>query len=870
MRRYSLFFISVIILLKSINLASAQKAEVDEDFISSNKFTKKRQMIFSDHVGNDIFLKGNFVEVGISSNGCLSSSTAPPAGYNNTSSGGLGLVYDNGNDGWTVGSPSKSGDYFKPGTPFEGFIVKYNNEIYSNNINGDFQISGNNISLNETGDTHTAIWEGLVIGKFSVRQILEMKTNGTNIKFSVEITNLSTTNADIYYSRVADPDQEAEITGTYLTNNTIVSQYSSGGNGSLVKALGTSYNIYFGFGSSDSRSKVAISYPWKLSPSDYYTGQNGAIISGSINADYALSLSFFEPNVTYQEKVVFDGYFLLNPNEENLALCKPSSNITAQNTTIYEGQSTNIEIHLGGIGPWTFNLNNQVYSTSTTPFILSVNPTVTTEYLVKNVSNSCGIFNEPKFVTVDVLPCNIPTTATLSGSSTIPLGSSTTLTVNLTGYSPWNFKLNGVSYVANSSPYNITVSPTTNTTYSLTDLNNFCGNGTVTGTANINITITCDANEPNNSILQATNINSLPFQSNQLCFHVDSDEDWFKFDINGKNYLIKSKILSSTPTGNYRLNVLVIGGVITIETISNANSNLDTELFLYESNGLTQLAYDDDNGIGAFSKIMFNICPNSIIHNVNNNTINGKFSAFESISSQIVTSNNTEYFAGKHILLLPGFKTTDNYLFSAKIKSCESNTTSPSTQSLVIQPGPSDGQDGEVNSLYPDVISLSGQSKFLSPAVWTYSGNINIKRAYLKFDLSGIPSSAVIDSAHLDLFYSQELINTYPYFSGQTGHSGENTFLIKRALSNWSESTLTWNSKPSTSEINSVTITASSIPTQNFLKINVKNILMDIMASTNHGFEIRMFDESIYKSLCLTSSEEVNSLIRPKLTIYYH
>ncbi|MCP9754791.1 DNRLRE domain-containing protein [Lacihabitans sp. CCS-44] len=871
MKRYSFLLFLSISLFTTIQVAIAQKEDADENFVSSNKSVKKRQMIFSDHVGNDIFLKGSFLEMGIASNGCLMSSSAPPLGYNNTpsSSGKLSIVYDPGNDGWGTGTPSKSGDYFKPGSAFEGFQVQYNSEVYSNNVSGDFQIPGNNISLTETSDSHIAVWEGMVLGKFSIKQTLEIKTNGTHAKLSVEITNLSTTNANIYYSRAADPDQEFEITGIFETNNTIVSQYSTGGSGSLVKALGTANNIYFGFGSSDPRSKVAISYPWRLAPADYYTGLNGAIITGGNNLDHAISLTFYEPNVVYQQKIVFEGYILLNPAEENIALCKPSGSIAAEKTTIYEGQSTNLVINLGGIGPWTFNLNNQIYNTSISPFVLSVNPTTSTEYLLKNVSNSCGTYTEPKFVTVTVLPCNIPTTATLSGSTTVPLGSSTNLTVNLTGYSPWNFKLNGVSYSTTTTPYIIPVSPTVNTNYLLSDLNNYCGSGTVSGSVNINVTIACDANEPNNSLVQATTINSLPFQSNQMCFHVNTDEDWFKFDVNGRNYFIKSKILSSTATGNYKLNALIIGGVLTIETIPFVNSNLDTELFLYESDGTTQLAYDDDNGLGAFSKIMFNICPNNIVHNINT-TINGTFSAFESISSQSLIANRTEYFAGKHILLMPGFKTDDSQLFLAQIKSCESKNITPAVQSITLQPGLLDGQDGEVNSLYPDVISFNGQSKFLSPAVWTYSGNLNIKRAYLKFDLSSLPVGATIDSAHLDLFFSQELLNTYPYFSGQTGHSGTNSFLIKRAVSNWDESTLTWNSKPSTSELNAVTIATTSIPTQDFLKINVKNILTDILASSNHGFEIRMVDESVYKSLCLTSSEEVNPLIRPKLTIYYH
>ena len=41
----------------------------------------------------------------------------------------LGFVADYGRDGWTVGTPAFSGDYFTPGSPFEGWGVEFNGAI---------------------------------------------------------------------------------------------------------------------------------------------------------------------------------------------------------------------------------------------------------------------------------------------------------------------------------------------------------------------------------------------------------------------------------------------------------------------------------------------------------------------------------------------------------------------------------------------------------------------------------------------------------------------------------------------------------------------------------------------------------------------
>src|SRR5690348_12855350 len=76
--------------------------------------------------GSDIFLRGHYVEVGIRGLGSYGSSGSAPAGYHphlgtGITTSNLGFVADPGMTGWST-SPSSHymGDYFYPGSPFEG------------------------------------------------------------------------------------------------------------------------------------------------------------------------------------------------------------------------------------------------------------------------------------------------------------------------------------------------------------------------------------------------------------------------------------------------------------------------------------------------------------------------------------------------------------------------------------------------------------------------------------------------------------------------------------------------------------------------------------------------------------------------------
>lgn len=79
--------------------------------------------------------------------------------------------------------------------------------------------------------------------------------------------------------------------------------------------------------------------------------------------------------------------------------------------------------------------------------------------------------------------------ATISGTTTITEDKSTNLTLTFTGAGPWTYKINnGTNQTATVSPTTISVSPTSNTTYTITSVSNTCGVGTASGGADVTVT----------------------------------------------------------------------------------------------------------------------------------------------------------------------------------------------------------------------------------------------------------------------------------------------------------------------------------------------------------------------------------------------
>lgn len=148
-----------------------------------------------------------------------------------------------------------------------------------------------------------------------------------------------------------------------------------------------------------------------------------------------------------------------------------------------------------------------------------------------------------------------------------------------------------------------------------------------------------------------------------------------------------------------------------------------------------------------------------------------------------------------------------------------------------------------------------------------YHFGVNTNRGLMAFDLSSIPVGSTIISAKLNL-------HAYTDFTVavlQNGHCGNNQSKLSRITSNWNESTVTWNSQPTVSNVNEILLNQSNATNQDYLNINVSNLVQDMVnnPTTSFGFRLALADEVVTSSLAFCSKEFANPAKRPSLLVEY-
>jgi len=225
-------------------------------------------------VGSDVFLRGQYLEIGIGNLGYYGSGGNAPSGYHPHGFTNLGFVADPAMDGWTVGTPPYMGDYFLPGSPFEGWELQVNGKralSYNNGPGTTFAYgggmgacTGGNVSYTASGSTVSGVWQGL-IDSIILTQTTSFDT--LSLYFNVQITLTNTAYApknNIYYIRTLDPDNdETWPGGSFNTNNVIDHQVKDT---TVVTATGLSSSApTLSLGTTDTNATAVIYNSWPLS-----------------------------------------------------------------------------------------------------------------------------------------------------------------------------------------------------------------------------------------------------------------------------------------------------------------------------------------------------------------------------------------------------------------------------------------------------------------------------------------------------------------------------------------------------------------------------------------------------------------------------
>lgn len=417
---------------------------------------------FAQMIGDNVFLQGHFVEIGIAPNGGYGSTRGVPAGYHANNTGdyfydpalgvaasadtNLGFIADYGRDGWDVGSPAFYGDYFLPGTPQEGWSVQVNGYVnrcdafipnyYTSPTTGytgtGTLTTGTNTGYSNTGGILKGIWQGQN-GNLKMRQTTQLDTNELFFTINVVFVNTGTDTLDsIYYMRTLDPDNEVEEGGGFSTDNLINYNDTTAPYKQLVSATGLSYSAFLGLGTKDCRATpFIISFsldPYATDPDmgDYWNQTAGSTLFGvgteDVN-DEGIGLVYNLGNLAPGDSTELTYTYVLSADALDSALdaTSPTVNIngiTFDSSFLLEPCTSDVDtipitISGGGFYHWhwapTTGLSDSVGVTNHL-IVDSANGTIT--YTITGVNTAGACSDKTFYLTINPSPQPGPPTIT--------------------------------------------------------------------------------------------------------------------------------------------------------------------------------------------------------------------------------------------------------------------------------------------------------------------------------------------------------------------------------------------------------------------------------------------------------------------------
>ena len=207
------------------------------------------------------FLQGEFAEVGVRANGAFGS-TSVPSGFHANPSNCLGFRVDREMDGW--GATTDDGDYFCPGSPFEGWQMKVAGSIGKND-HGQTGIAGAVSDIQNSGSSQCVSWiSSSPYNGVSVSQRYCVPTAGQALHTDVTLTNTTDSAiSNVFFGRGFDPDNatgSGSMTCAGSTASTSMFQSCNAVTGQGTEAQATARwgnNAFIALQSFDARARVA-------------------------------------------------------------------------------------------------------------------------------------------------------------------------------------------------------------------------------------------------------------------------------------------------------------------------------------------------------------------------------------------------------------------------------------------------------------------------------------------------------------------------------------------------------------------------------------------------------------------------------------
>lgn len=169
-----------------------------------------------------------------------------------------------------------------------------------------------------------------------------------------------------------------------------------------------------------------------------------------------------------------------------------------------------------------------------------------------------------------------------------------------------------------------------------------------------------------------------------------------------------------------------------------------------------------------------------------------------------------------------------------------------------------------ITSNIPNTVQW-GYSYFWAGA-WTI-GDPVYGRFLIKFNLSDIPASAIIDSARLTLYS----VSPVPVGNQSDAMYGSaNSCYIQRITSNWTGNATTWNNQPSITTVNQAIVPKSNFSSEDSKNLDVTELVKDMLSLGNYGFLVKLQAENYYNIRQYSSSYNSDASKHYQLTVYLH
>ena len=192
----------------------------------------------------------------------------------------------------------------------------------------------------------------------------------------------------------------------------------------------------------------------------------------------------------------------------------------------------------------------------------------------------------------------------------------------------------------------------------------------------------------------------------------------------------------------------------------------------------------------------------------------------------------------------------------------------PPLDTLTLQPGPEKGKDAMISDLDPDTNFGNWpyfEASYLSESPLTV---MRTNSSLIWFDLNAVPKSATIKRVLLTLHFEKPLWDSVVYPAPTDVWYGA---VFQKFTGPWEEGTVTWNTRPPTTEANQVYITPQPQMSTNARIYDVTSLYVTQTdaAFPDLGFMFRLYPSPQFPGFRFASSDYPVAEMRPRLTVYY-